>query len=59
MKEDRATFTADVQEQAFVVEFSPYGWSKNLICIGLNAKILIASIIFPVSQDQNSFYIHT
>lgn len=53
VKEDRATFTAEVQEQAFVVEFSPYGWSKNLMCVGLETKIIIAEITFPVSWIQN------
>jgi nuclear pore complex protein Nup37 len=40
--------TIDFADQIFRVEFSPYEWSQNVICIALANKISVGNVKFQV-----------
>jgi nuclear pore complex protein Nup37 len=42
------THTIDFTDQIFRVEFSPYEWSQNVICIALANKIAVGNVKFQV-----------
>ncbi|XP_065351372.1 nucleoporin Nup37 [Cloeon dipterum] len=37
----------DFPSQVFVVEFSPFAWSKDLVCIGTENSIILGAVLFP------------
>ncbi|XP_014204873.1 nucleoporin Nup37 isoform X2 [Copidosoma floridanum] len=46
------SFKLNFEMQIHCVEWSPYEWSEDLICIGLENKIIIASIKFQEEDNQ-------
>ncbi|KAF4518394.1 hypothetical protein B566_EDAN010486, partial [Ephemera danica] len=52
-KEQGVIYKTDLKEQIFVIEFSPYEWSKNIIAVGLQSKVVIASVTFPEEQEED------
>jgi nuclear pore complex protein Nup37 len=49
------TFKLNFPKQVQCVEWSPYEWSQNLICIALGQEIFIATIKFQVCIDLKLF----
>lgn len=44
------TSKLNLSGQIYCVEFSPYEWSQQLICIGLKEEVIIGTIKFQVNQ---------
>lgn len=42
-------YTLNFSKKVQFVEFSPYEWSQQLICIALGEELIIASIKFHVN----------
>lgn len=41
------------QEQIYNVQFSPFEWSQNLICIAFSEEIAVGTVKFQVSIITN------
>ncbi|XP_059487188.1 nucleoporin Nup37 [Neocloeon triangulifer] len=37
----------DFPSQIFVVEFSPFCWSKDLVCVGTENSVVLGAVLFP------------
>lgn len=46
------THAIDFTDQIFRVEFSPYEWSQNIICIALANKIAVGNVKFQEEDDD-------
>ncbi|PSN45603.1 Nucleoporin Nup37 [Blattella germanica] len=46
------THTIDFTDQIYQVEFSPYEWSQNIICIALSNKIAVGDVKFQEEDDE-------
>lgn len=52
------THTIDFTDQIFRVEFSPYEWSQNVICIALANKIAVGNVKFQVYVYSKYISLH-
>lgn len=55
MKKVPPTHTIDLDKQIYCFELSGYEWSQNLVCIGVESKIILGIIKFPVRYQNNMF----
>ncbi|XP_071451263.1 nucleoporin Nup37 isoform X1 [Hetaerina americana] len=46
------TQKVEFSNQIFAVEFSPYEWSQNLICLGLSTEIIVGVVKFQEDQPD-------
>lgn len=49
------TYKLNFAEQVHAVEFSPFEWSQNLICIAFDEEVSVGSIKFPVNLSAQLF----
>ncbi|XP_044594563.1 nucleoporin Nup37 isoform X1 [Cotesia glomerata] len=45
------TYKLNFAEQIYAVEFSPFEWSQNLVCIAFEEEVSVGSIKFPDNED--------